>query len=139
LQPSSPDIFAAYARSHLFAIPSRWEGFSNALAEAMSHGLPAIGFRGAAGVAHLIADGETGWLADGLDDEVALARALHHAMSDGAERLSRGRRAVAAMGAYEPEVQFDRWAAEIDALCDGCGDEGNYVSKVSRPRACSDA
>lgn len=108
IKTSTPAIFEIYAQSHLFVIPSRWEGFSNALAEAMSHGLPAVGFAQAEGVAELIADG--GWLAPGLDDEAALAASLTQAMADSGERARRGCIAVQRMAQFEPERQFDRWA-----------------------------
>jgi glycosyltransferase involved in cell wall biosynthesis len=117
-EPWTSEIARVYANSHLFAIPSLWEGFPNALAEAMSHGLPAVGFREAAGVAQLIADGETGWLADGLGDEAGLARALSAAMVDGAERARRGARAVERMTAYAPEAQFHHWARLLNTLMD---------------------
>jgi GalNAc-alpha-(1->4)-GalNAc-alpha-(1->3)-diNAcBac-PP-undecaprenol alpha-1,4-N-acetyl-D-galactosaminyltransferase len=94
----------------LIAIPSRWEGFSNALAEAMAHGLPAVGFRGAPGVAQLISDGETGWLAEGQDDAKTLAKVLDEAMADGAERARRAANGIGMMARYTPEAQFDRWA-----------------------------
>lgn len=110
------NIFDAYAKSHLYAMPSLWEGFPNALAEAMSHGLPAIGFRDAVGVAQLIAHGETGWLAHGLYDEVALAEALSSAMADDEERMRRGRLAATSMAAYAPDAQFDRWGRLLDAV-----------------------
>ncbi|MGD9501081.1 MAG: glycosyltransferase [Methyloceanibacter sp.] len=113
METSSADISQTYAASHLFVIPSRWEGFSNSLAEALSHGLPAVGFRGAPGVAQLIADGETGWLADGADDATSLATVLDQAMADGPERARRGANAVARMAGYAPEAQFDRWASLI--------------------------
>jgi GalNAc-alpha-(1->4)-GalNAc-alpha-(1->3)-diNAcBac-PP-undecaprenol alpha-1,4-N-acetyl-D-galactosaminyltransferase len=116
LEPWVSDISRAYTSSHLFVMPSLWEGFPNALAEAMSHGLPAVGFRDASGVANLIADGETGWLADGLDDEVALARTLSYAMGDGVERARRGVRAAESMAIYAPEVQFDHWAKLLRTL-----------------------
>jgi glycosyltransferase involved in cell wall biosynthesis len=114
IEASTPDVFDAYSRSHLFAIPSRWEGFSNALAEAMSHGLPAVGFDQAAGVAELI--GEGGWLAEGLDDEAALATALARAMADDKERLRRGRVAAQRMCRFAPEQQFDLWADLLGSL-----------------------
>ncbi len=116
LEVSTPNIFAAYAEAHLFAIPSLWEGFPNTLAEAMSHGLPVVGFREAAGVAPLIADGDTGWLAGGLDDEATLAHALETAMADGAERARCGKLAAASMAVYAPEEQFDRWAVLLESL-----------------------
>ena len=115
IESSTPDVFDAYVRSHLFAIPSRWEGFPNALAEAMSHGLPAVGFANAAGVAELIGP-EGGWLAEGLDDEEALAAMLATAMADGEERLRRGRSGARRMSQFTPERQFDRWADLLSAL-----------------------
>lgn len=116
ISPSHPDICGKYAASHLFAIPSRWEGFPNALAEAMAHGLPAVGFAGADGVAHLIDDGETGWLAKGVDDPAALAEALESAMGSHAERARRGARAIEAMTAYTSEAQFAKWQDLIEEL-----------------------
>lgn len=109
LEPTTPDIFSAYAEAHLFAIPSLWEGFPNALAEAMSHGLPAVGYRNAHGVAQLIEDGESGWLADGLNDPQAFTAALSAALTDAAERKRRGDNARFAMAVYTPEAQYDCW------------------------------
>jgi len=119
LERSLPDIFDAYTQAHLFAIPSLWEGFPNALAEALGHGLPAVGFHGAAGVVSLIKDGETGWLAKGLDDETTLAGVLGQAMANGEERVRRGALAVESMAAYAPEAQFERWAVLLDSLSAG--------------------
>lgn len=116
IEPSTPEIFEAYLQANLFAIPSKWEGFPNALAEALSHGLPAVGFQGAAGVDILIKDGETGWLADRLEDETALAATIGKAFADGKERVRRGALAVESMTAYEPEIQFNRWVGLLDSL-----------------------
>ena len=118
LERWTSDISSAYVSSHLFVMSSLWEGFPNALAEAMSHGLPAIGFRNAAGVAQLITDGETGWLVDGLDPEAGLAQVLSAAMADGAERSRRGARAAESMAIYAPEAQFDRWARLLSTVMD---------------------
>lgn len=116
IEPAVVDIFDAYVQAHLFAIPSLWEGFPNALAEAMSHGLPAVGFEDAAGVAELIRHSGGGWLAKGLEDEKALAAALDHAMADGEQRAHRGKLAAQSMAAFAPEAQFDRWAALLKSL-----------------------
>jgi glycosyltransferase involved in cell wall biosynthesis len=115
IEPPVTDIFDVYRQAHLFAIPSLWEGFPNALAEAMSHGLPAVGFEEAAGVAELIRRGG-GWLAKGLDDETTLAVALDHAMADNEERARRGNLASQSMSAYVPEIQFDRWASLLESM-----------------------
>lgn len=115
IEPSTHDVFDAYAQSHLFVIPSLWEGFPNALAEAMSHRLPAVGFSKAAGVVDLIAP-DGGWLAEGLDDEETLAIVLTEAMADGEERLRRGRSAAQHMRQFSPDHQFDRWADLLYSL-----------------------
>ncbi len=115
--PARADVFDVYVQAHLFAIPSLWEGFPNALAEALSHGLPAVGFAGAAGVADLIGD-DAGWLAPGLDDEASFARALAPAMADGTERARRGARAVKNMEAFAPQAQFDRWTQLINDVAE---------------------
>lgn len=119
LEPTTPDIFSAYVQAHLFVIPSLWEGFANVLAEAMSHGLPAVGYRIADGVAQLVEDGSSGWLADGLYDPQALAAALSAAMDAGTERARRGEKASLAMAAYAPEIQYDSWADVIGSCLDG--------------------
>ena len=116
LLPTRLEIADVYAKSHLFAMPSRWEGFPNALAEAMAHGLPAVGFAAAAGVAHMIEDGATGWLARGVDDPTALAEMLDQAMGDPIERARRGARAAKAMRAYPSDTQFDKWQALVQDL-----------------------
>lgn len=116
ISPSRCNVSDVYLDSNLFAIPSLWEGFPNALAEAMAHGLPAVGFAGADGVAHLVVDGENGWLAVGVDDPGTLARALAAAMGDHAGRSHRGARAAAAMAAFVPDVQFDKWQSLIEEL-----------------------
>lgn len=108
IEPARADVFSFYVQAHLFAIPSLWEGFPNALAEALCHGVPAVGFADAAGVADLIGD-DAGWLAQGLDDEVSLARTLALAMADDQERTRRGDQAVRNMSVFAPQDQFERW------------------------------
>src|SRR5262249_23212441 len=70
------EIEEEYSAAHLFCLSSRWEGFPNALAEALAHGLPAVGFAGCDGVPDLIEPGQNGALATGNGDVVALADAL---------------------------------------------------------------
>ena len=116
LLPARLEIADAYAGSHLFAMPSLWEGFPNALAEAMAHGLPAVGFANADGVRHLIEHGETGWLVRGFDDPDAFAQALDTAMDDPEERVQRGARATRAMRAYAPDEQIAKWRVLVEDL-----------------------
>ncbi len=115
-EPSRSDISSIYTNAQLFVISSLWEGFSNALAEAMAHGLPAVGFEGAPGVNDLIKNGETGWLAKGLDNPTTLSVVLKEAMGNHKERERRGALAIEKMGEYAPEKQFDRWAELLSSL-----------------------
>lgn len=89
LKPVS-DLSKIYSSSHLFVLSSKWEGFPNALAEAMAYGLPCIGFEKAQGVSDLILDGVTGWLAKNIGDPVSLAKSMEAAMSNAQERGVRG-------------------------------------------------
>ncbi len=103
------DVKALYGAAHLFCLPSRWEGFPNALAEALAHGLPAVGFAGCPGVSDLIGEGINGMLARGSDNQDALAEALRSLMTDDKKRMRCGHAAVKSMEPYKPEAIFDAW------------------------------
>ena len=109
LSGATGDVESAYCQAHLFCLPSRWEGFPNALAEALSHGLPAVGFAGCAGVRDLIRDGETGFLAPGNGDVATLTEALRRAMRDDDLRGRMGQAARESTQDYAPEKIFGRW------------------------------
>lgn len=100
-------VFDELTKAHLFVLPSAWEGFPNALAEAMAHGLPAVGFAGAAGVCDLIGDG--GWLAAGNGDVQSLTQALRSAMEAPVERVRRGAAGRDAIKNYRHDELLHRW------------------------------
>ncbi len=96
-----------YARSDVFAFPSKFEGFPLSLSEAMSAGLPAVGFRSCASVNELIRHEKNGLLAeDGVD---AFAAALEELMADQEKRIRMGREAHRTMEAYSPEAVWTQW------------------------------
>jgi len=109
LPGATADVDREYAAAHLFCLPSRWEGFPNALAEALAHGLPAVGFDGCTGVSDLIDAGRTGGLAAGNGDAAALAEALAPLMADAGQRVRLGRAAVVSVAGYRPQATFDLW------------------------------
>lgn len=109
LPGATRDVASEYASAHLFCLPSRWEGFPNALAEALAHGLPAVGFADCSGVCDLIDHGKSGLLATGMNDPDSLAKALSSLMADAGRRGAMGESAVASMQQYRPARCFDRW------------------------------
>jgi len=110
---TSTSVSDWYVSSHLFCLTSRWEGFPNALAEAMAHGLPSIGFAGCAGVHDLIKSGENGLLADGNGDFVSFARALERLMESAELREVMGANAVESVRKYAPEHIFSLWEGTL--------------------------
>ncbi len=98
-----------YCNSHLFCLPSRWEGFPNAIAEAMARNLPVVGFAGCAGTSDLIEHNRTGLLAPGNGDPQSLARTLRTAMENEDLRVRLGTNARNEIKKYEPEKIFDNW------------------------------
>jgi len=103
------DVERFYCASHLFCLSSRWEGFPNALAEALSHGLPGVGFAGCAGVRDLIQAGENGLLAESNGNVESLAGCLRTLMADDEKRVRMGEVGIRSMKAYNPEQIFDTW------------------------------
>lgn len=102
------DVGRYYRGAHLFCLPSRWEGFPNALAEAMAFGIPAVGLASCAGVNALIEDGRTGLLAPATNVE-ALSETLALLMGDPTRRVAMGEAGRLAVAGYAPEAVFDRW------------------------------
>ncbi len=91
------DIDRVYAEAGIFVIPSRSEGFPNALCEAMAAGLPCVSFDFVAGPRDIITDGEDGYIVpDG--DLNGLADRIRYLIErpDERERLGRNACAIAA-------------------------------------------
>ena len=108
-----------YASSHLFCLPSRWEGFPNALAEALAHGLPAVGFAECAGVRDLIYDGRSGLLAKGNGEPNNLALALQKAMSNDRLRQSMSSEAIESIKRFDPTKIFSSWEQLLSEVAIG--------------------
>ena len=89
--PFRPDVLAFYRLFDLIVLPSRGEGLSQALLEAMALGLPVVASR-AGGNRDLIRHGEDGWLVPPRD-AAAFAAALERLLGDAELRRAIGARA----------------------------------------------
>ena len=106
------DIINKLMDGDIFAFPSKFEGMPLALMDAMSVGLPAIGYKSCASVNELIIDNFNGFLCDdGIDD---FADKLKLLTSDADLRRKLGGNARESMKAFAPGKIWDEWEALIN-------------------------
>lgn len=108
------EINKVYKSADIFALPSSFEGFPLSLTEAMSIGLPPIGFKSAPAVNELIKNGENGLLADESIEDYA--RCLQELISSKEKRVALGKQAHEDMKAYAPEKVWDMWDEAIKKI-----------------------
>ncbi len=94
--------------------PSYFEGFGLGLAEALSNGLPAIGFKGATGVNELIKDNENGFLAE--EDENDFAERIEYLINNREKRLEMGINAKNSVKKYSKEIIEQKWLNLIEKV-----------------------
>lgn len=87
------EIDEVYAYAGIFVIPSRSEGFPNALCEAMAAGLACISFDFIAGPRDIIVDGENGFLVKDGDID-GLANKIQFLIENEKERTRLGKNAL---------------------------------------------
>jgi glycosyltransferase involved in cell wall biosynthesis len=95
-------------RSEIFVLPSRHEGFPNALLEAMSVGLPVVSSDCPFGPSEIITHGVDGLLVP-TEDIDALARAVRLLMETREKRESLGFHAGESAKRYLPELIMSQW------------------------------
>ena len=105
----TPDIWAEYAAARIFVIPSSYESFGLATAEALAAGLPAIGFADCAGTNELIQHGVNGLLVDPADRVRNLGSAIDRLIEAPSERSRLATAARASSKGLAVEDVADRW------------------------------
>lgn len=102
------------SKTSIFVLSSRYEGFPNALGEAMAAGLPVISFNCPFGPSALIKDGIDGLLVTPENVE-ALASAMTRLMGDDELRQRLGTEAKISVRRFAPEQVLKKW----DDVADG--------------------
>lgn len=100
------------AESWLMLLPSVKEGWGIAVMEAAAQRTPTVAYRWAGGVAESVVDGETGLLADDLDD---LTEQTRRVLTDAELRERLGRQAAAHAASFDWETTADVVEQAADA------------------------
>lgn len=97
-----------YKTSHIFCLPSAYEGSPNALLEAQSYGLPSVGFSTCSGVNEIIVHDENGLLVSQINPAI-LAESLACLMESESLRRNMGGRAQTLAERYDEMIIFEKW------------------------------
>lgn len=120
LRGETDRVMEAYARSHIFCMPSLFEGFGLVTAEALAKGLPAIGFLDCPGTNTLIEHEANGLLVDPAafegDRAAALAHGLERLMLDSGLRVRLGAAGPASMERFRPDAIRTKWIAVVNEI-----------------------
>lgn len=117
LRGATHNILDKYLNADIFAFPSAYEGFGLALTEAMSAGLPVIGYKSCQACSDIIKDGKTGLLAD--DGVKGLAEKLDILMGNQKMRIEMGHCARKDMERFAPEKIWNQWEKVLASVVSG--------------------
>ncbi len=122
LPGATADVSADYLRAQLFVTPSFYESFGLATAEALAHGLPAVGFADCPGTNKLILHGENGLLVAGFEREEALAAGLAKLMACDQRRSVMGKAAKARSVGYSRDMATGEWEELVREFANGANE-----------------
>lgn len=121
LPGGTDNIAAEYQKAQIFVLPSLYESFGLATAEAMAHGLPVIGFADCPGTNELIQHQKNGLLVEpGNDRAAAMKDALITLIQSPDLRQELGQKGIKDVQPYHLDRVLDLWENIIREI--GCGD-----------------
>jgi GalNAc-alpha-(1->4)-GalNAc-alpha-(1->3)-diNAcBac-PP-undecaprenol alpha-1,4-N-acetyl-D-galactosaminyltransferase len=104
-----------YNKSKIFAFSSTYEGFPNALIEAMHFGLACVSSDCPTGPAELIKDGENGFLVP-MNDIKTMGEKLTNLMENPSKLEEFGKKSILAVQQYDEESVAKQWKAIVERL-----------------------
>ncbi len=104
----SKDVDTFYSEANVFAFTSLYEGFPNALIEAMAHGLPCVSYDCPTGPGEVIIDNVNGCLVD-LSDEIQFQEKLNNLMNSEALREAFSKEAKKVKEKYSLKIITDKY------------------------------
>ncbi len=107
--------YPVLANASVFVLPSRYEGFPNALVEAMALGLPCVASRCPTGPEEIVADAVNGLLAP-VEDPQGLAAAINRLLDDAPLRDRLGRAARERARAYDAATVVRRFETILEEV-----------------------
>lgn len=109
------DLTPLYQSAKIFVLTSQFEGFPNALCEAMANGCACISYDCATGPAEIITPEENGILIE-LGNEKAFAQALYSLMTDEAKMQSLSYNALKIRERLDENKIMKEWESLIDEV-----------------------
>ncbi|WP_296826610.1 glycosyltransferase [uncultured Megasphaera sp.] len=107
LKGTTNEVPEVLKKGDIFAFPSAYEGFSLALGEAMSMGLPSVAYYNCESVRGMVENERTGLLCrDGVEP---FREALKKMMENRSLRISLGRNACIGMQEFSPQAIWNIW------------------------------
>lgn len=103
-----------YQSAHIFALPSEYESFGLATAEAMAHGLPTLGFASCPGTNELITHEKNGLLVDGGDRAQVFSEGLKKLINDPDLRTDLGHQGLKTIEQFHPDSIVEQWERLIE-------------------------
>lgn len=107
------DVGSLYSGADVFVLSSRYEGFPNALCEAMAAGIPVISTDCESGPGDIVRSGIDGILVP-VSHIPAMANAIAAVVADGARRRAMGIRALEIVDRFGPKTILAKWSEVLE-------------------------